>query len=100
MARRLRMYNAACEVRVKNEVLQVSNKAECFMLATEVHRPYGPNADAGRSGVRASQLSHVLLDGSFTNTLKDKIILSIMANILLAACSFIGKTDWNNMSLG
>jgi hypothetical protein len=32
------MYNAACEVRVEAEVLQVSNRAECFMLATEPHR--------------------------------------------------------------
>jgi hypothetical protein len=33
------LYNAACRVRVNPEVLQVSNKAECFMLATEPHRP-------------------------------------------------------------
>jgi hypothetical protein len=29
----------AYEVRVKNGVLQVSNRAECFILATEPHRP-------------------------------------------------------------
>ena len=66
LGRRLRMYNNTCNLRVKIQVLQVSNKGQCFMLATELHLPCGPNVDAGRSGgpsfdFHTSCLLHVLL---------------------------------------
>lgn len=89
MARRLRMYNAACGVRVKNEVLQVSNRAECFILATEVSR----DAAAGRSGVRASPhvpskgFPFVVLSRTLYSSRKESLFSVMTINLLMTRTS-------------
>jgi hypothetical protein len=55
MGRRLSLYHTACEERVKNQALQVSNRGQCFMLATELCRPW---PECGCRQIWGSKLSH------------------------------------------
>jgi len=88
------MYDATCEVRVKTEVLQVSNRGQCFMSATELHRPCGPNEDAGRSeGPSFHTFTRLVVHSCLTNQHTRRELCPGMTSLFLILDAEINKVE-------